>query len=118
MLILLLIGLTTGILTGLVGIGGGIVLIPMLMATGLSIYQAVAIGLFLQTIPQGLPGLYLYWKDGHMEWKKAIFVALGSVIGISIGAYFATKQLVSKRVMARFLSVLVGFISIYLWYTS
>ena len=118
MLILLIIGVITGILSGLFGVGGCVVLIPLLMATGLSISQAVAIGLLLQSLPQSLPGVYLYWKNGHMDWNKAILVAIGSFIGIWIGAYFATKDILSERVKTRFMSVLIGVVSIYLWFIS
>ena len=51
------IGLFTGISIGIVGIGAGVLLIPLLTYFGVSIKTAVATGLALQLVPQSLPGL-------------------------------------------------------------
>lgn len=115
--ILAVIGLITGVAMGLVGIGGGVLLVPMLMRTGLTISEAVAISILLSSVPQGLPALYNYYKWGHIPWMKAIYVIFGCLIGMAIGSFLATKQYVSQKVLVQLLAVIMGISSVYLWFT-
>lgn len=84
---------------GIVGIGGGALLIPMLMMLGLSIKQAVAMSLVLQMVPQTLPGVYLYYKQGHVKIYKSIALIIGSVIGVFIGSYLVVNNFISEKIM-------------------
>ena len=59
---LFLISIFIGITIGIIGGGGAILFIPALMYYNLSFQQAVAISLFLNSIPNALPGLYFYYK--------------------------------------------------------
>ena len=86
----LLLGLTAGILVGLLGIGGGIVLVPA-MVNLLHMDQHLAQGtsLFILLPPIGLGALRQYWKAGHVDLRAGIFCAVGMVFGAYLGGRIA-----------------------------
>lgn len=89
----LLIGLVTGSLVGTLGIGAGALMVPSLMFfTGLTIQKSIAITLAMQTLPVGIVGAYIYYKDGLLDLKIAAYVAIGMLVGIVAGAWGATKH--------------------------
>ena len=70
MLIILLyicIGILSGISMGVIGIGAGLITIPLLIYSGLNIQQAVSVGLIIQIIPQTLPATIIYYKKGVIK---------------------------------------------------
>ena len=71
-----MIGIITGISIGLVGIGAGVLFIPFLVSYGVPIKTTIAVGLALQLIPQSLPGFYLYYKEGFVNW----FIIFWSIV--------------------------------------
>lgn len=102
-IIYILIGLITGIFIGIVGIGAGVLLIPLLISSGVSIHTAVAVGLAVQLVPQSLPGLWLYNNKGHFDSKLSLYVILGSFIGVTIGAYLVNYEYIDEILMYRLL---------------
>ena len=108
------IGIFTGITIGMVGIGAGILFIPLLVAYGIPVKVAVAVGLALQVVPQSLPGLYLYYKQGLVNITVTIWCIIGSALGIFIGSYLSTKNYVSELFIYRILFVICLCTSIYI----
>jgi len=86
----ILIGLTGGVLSGLMGVGGGIILIP-LMIIFLKMTQHQAQGTSLAIITLSLFSSIVYYKKGHVNLSIAALVGIGFIIGGFIGAYFATS---------------------------
>lgn len=88
----ILLGLAVGILVGLMGIGGGVVLVPALVLL-LKYDQHLAQGtsLFLQLPPIGLGALYLYWKKGNLDLPAGVACALGFLLGGYFGGLLAVK---------------------------
>ena len=87
----LLLGLVTGILSGLFGIGGAIVIIPSLVLFfGLSQHMAQGTTLALMVPPIGLLAAWTYYKQGFVDFKIAALICLGFFIGGLIGAKFVT----------------------------
>jgi uncharacterized protein len=85
---LILIGLSAGILSGLVGIGGGIILVPALvMLLKMNQHQAQGTVLALLMMPVVALGVLNYYKQGHVDFKVAFMLA----IGFTIGAFFGSK---------------------------
>lgn len=109
------IGLLSGVVMGLIGIGSGAILVPLLMFVGMSLPQAVTILLFTQVIPQALPGLVMYIKNGHMLWKESVLVSLGSLIGVTVGAFFVTKNVIPKTWLYRGTCLMLAGITIAFW---
>lgn len=91
-LILLCLGLIAGMLSGMVGIGGGIVIVPALVYfLGFSQHQAQGTVLFMFLLPIGILGVYNYYQAGHVDWKTAVIMATTFVIG----SYFGSKISIS-----------------------
>jgi len=110
------IGFLSGILIGLLGIGAGVIMIPLLIHSGLTIQQAVAIGMVLQAVPQSLPGVYLHYKNKSLLVKESIYVVIGSLLGTIIGTYILIKKIIPDRYLYALLSIFLIIIAIYLLY--
>ena len=88
----LLLGLITGILSGLLGIGGAIIIIPSLVIVfSMSQHMAQGTTLALMVPPIGLLAAWTYYKAGHVDFKVAALICLGFFIGGFIGARFVTE---------------------------
>jgi uncharacterized protein len=86
-LILLGIGLLAGYLSGLVGIGGGIVIVPVLVYfLGMDQKSAQGTTLFMFMLPIGFLGVYNYYKGGHMDIRTALIIAITFVFGSYLGS--------------------------------
>jgi len=90
-LLYLVLGLTAGIISGLIGIGGGIIIVPALVFLfGLSQHQAQGTTLALLVPPIGILAAWTYYKQGDVDLKIVSFIALGFFFGGLIGARIAT----------------------------
>jgi len=88
----LLLGLVTGIFSGLIGIGGAIIIIPSLVLLfGLSQHTAQGTTLALMVPPIGLLAAWTYYKQGFIDFKIAGLICLGFFFGGLVGAKFATE---------------------------
>jgi len=84
------LGLAAGVLSGLIGIGGGMVIIPaLLFLFGFTQMQAQGTTLALMVPPIGLLAAWTYYKHGAVNLHAAIFICAGFFIGGLIGAKFA-----------------------------
>jgi uncharacterized membrane protein YfcA len=89
-LLFLLLGLITGVFSGLIGIGGAIIIIPTLVLVfGLSQHMAQGTTLALMVPPIGLLAAWTYYQKGFVDLKIAAFICLGFFVGGLIGAKFA-----------------------------
>ena len=89
-LILLTLGLAAGFLSGLVGIGGGIIIVPVLVYfLGFSQHQAQGTTLFMFLLPIGVMGVLNYHKEGYVDYKTALIVCSTFVFGSYFGSKFA-----------------------------
>ena len=78
----------SGFMAGLLGVGGGIIIVPALVfVAGLSQHEAQGTSLFILSMPVVLLGVINYWKSGDVNWKYGLVVALT----FFIGAYFGSK---------------------------
>lgn len=90
--VIVLLGLGVGILVGLMGIGGGIVLVPALVyLVGLDQHTAQGTSLFLQLPPLGLGALYFYWKKKHVDLPAGAVCAAGFLVGGYFGSLIAIR---------------------------
>jgi len=101
-LIVLLLGLGVGVLVGLLGIGGGVVLVPALVYL-LRMDQHVAQGtsLFILLPPLGLGALREYWKQGQVDLRAGILCAFGILAGGYLGGWIAVP-LASRQLRGLF----------------
>ena len=88
----ILLGATAGVLSGLLGIGGGIILVPALvLIIGLTQHQAQGTTLVLLTAPFGLLAALTYYQSGYADLKIAAFLGIGFFFGAFLGAKVATN---------------------------
>ena len=91
-IILIAIGLLAGVLSGFVGVGGGILMIPLMMLfLGLSQFEAQGTALVAMLPPIGILAAMNYLKSGYVKWEYAVVIALTFVIG----GYFGSKMSLS-----------------------
>jgi uncharacterized membrane protein YfcA len=88
-IILIFIGILVGTLSGFFGIGGGMILIPLLMLFEIDIKTAIGISI-LQMVFSSIYGSYLNYKKGSLILEEGIWVGIGGFIGGFIGAYLST----------------------------
>lgn len=90
--ILILIGLTAGVLSGFVGIGGGIIIVPALIYfLGLTQHQAQGTSLFVLVLPVVFLAMMNYWKTDNVNWKFGLVIASTFIIGGYIGSKLALR---------------------------
>ncbi|MEL6246791.1 MAG: sulfite exporter TauE/SafE family protein [Cyanobacteria bacterium J06648_16] len=100
-LLFILLGLAIGALSGLIGIGGGVLFVPALVYFfGFDQYQAQGTTMALLVPPIGILGAWTYYQQGHVDIKVALLICLGFVLGGFVGAKFAVTvpELWLKRV--------------------
>ena len=110
-LIFIAIGFFSGILSGLFGIGGGLVIVPALIFLArLTPITATGTSLAALLLPVGALGAWEYYKKGHLNIPAALFVALGLFVGVWIGARLAQhlSPVQLKRAFAVFLVLVAG----------
>jgi len=99
-------GATIGFLSGIIGIGGGILIIPTLIFLfGLSQHQAQGTSLAMMVPPIGLMAAFRYWKEGNVVMPIALFGAIGFFVGGYFGAGVA--QHFSPETLKRVFGVLL-----------
>lgn len=111
----LLIGLGAGVLSGIFGIGGGILIVPALIYLArFTPIQATGTSLGALLLPVGLLGAMEYYRNGNLNIRASLFVALGLFLGAWFGARFA--QGLSPMVLRRAFAVFIALMAIRLWW--
>jgi uncharacterized protein len=106
LLILIVIGIITGIMAGMLGIGGAIIMIPaMVYFLGLTQQTAQGTSLAVMLPPIGVIAAYNYYKAGQVNIKFALILAAAFIIGSYFGSKIALNvpQQVLKKVFAALL---------------
>jgi hypothetical protein len=106
---LIIIGLLAGTLSGAVGVGGGVIMVPLaLLLLGFTQHQAQGLSLAVLSVPVTLLAAYTYHNSGSpIEWRYAIIIAIAFVIGGYFGAKIAANlnELTLKRLFGLILFV-------------
>lgn len=103
------IGILVGIVSGVVGIGGGVLIIPILLyAYGMTQSDAQGTSLAILLPPTGLLAFLQYYKAGHADLKLGLFIAAGVFLGGWLGGRWAEhlSNLALRRIFAAFLIVI------------
>ncbi|MBI1343791.1 MAG: TSUP family transporter [Terrimonas sp.] len=101
--LLILIGLLAGMLSGLVGIGGGVIVVPALVfLLGFSQYEAQGTSLGLLLLPIGILAVINYYNKGYIDLKVVGIMCLAFVTGGWLGSKLAISlpQDVLKKIFA------------------
>ena len=108
---LILIGILAGVLSGLVGVGGGIIMVPLLvMFFGFNQHQAQGTSLAVLAVPVTAVAVFNYYKEGQINIKYAAIIAVFFVVGSIFGSKFALTldQKLLKKIFAVVLLVIAG----------
>ncbi len=90
--ILIAIGIFAGMLSGFIGVGGGIIIVPALIYfVGLSQHMAQGTSLALMIPPIGILAVYNYYKAGEINFSYAGVIAVAFVVGGFIGSRISLK---------------------------
>lgn len=88
----LLLGFVAGVLGGLIGLGGGVIIVPALVFLfGFSQHRAQGTTLALMVPPIGLLAAWIYYKQGNVDLKVALLICVGFFLGGLLGAKVATS---------------------------
>lgn len=103
----IIVGIISGFFLGLIGMGSGLITVPGLTLSGMTIKQAITTSLMLQAVPLTIPGFLVYEKKGHFEWEGSMYTLVGSFVGILIGSSVSYYSLVSDKNMYILLSLIL-----------
>lgn len=109
------IGLVAGVLSGLFGVGGGVLIVPALILLA-HFPTKMALGTSLASIallPVGLLGAYTYYRHGNLNIRASLLIALGIFLGGWIGAKIA--HMVPAATLQRMFAVFIMVMAIRLW---
>jgi uncharacterized membrane protein YfcA len=105
-LILIIIGIITGIMAGMLGIGGAIIMIPALVfLLGISQQTAQGTSLAVMLPPIGVIAAYNYYKEGFVNIKFAIILAVFFLVGSYFGSKFALN--IPQNILKKIFGVLL-----------
>jgi hypothetical protein len=90
LIIIIIIGVITGVTAGMLGIGGAIIMIPALVFfLGFSQQMAQGTSLAVMLPPIGIIATYNYWKAGQVDLKIALILAITFIVGSYFGSRLA-----------------------------
>jgi hypothetical protein len=119
-LILIIIGLSAGILSGLVGVGGGIVMVPLfVLFLGLTQHNAQGLSLAVMLPPVTFLAVYNYHTagtGGNIDWRIALTVSLLFAIGGFIGSKIALQ--IDQRMLKKIFGVFMLLVAVKLIFTK
>jgi len=100
-ILIILLGFGAGILVGLMGIGGGVIVVPALVyLAGMDQHVAQGTSLFILLLPLGLGALVVYWKKHKVDLPAGISCAFGFLLGGWLGGHVAIG--LSSRLLQTF----------------
>ncbi|MGY8987978.1 MAG: TSUP family transporter [Flavobacteriales bacterium] len=104
--ILIFIGLAAGLLSGIIGIGGGLIMIPLLiLLLGLDQHTAQGTSLAVMLPPIGILAAMNYYKSGNLNWEYALIIASTFIVGGYFGSKIALQ--LSPQVLRKVFGVIM-----------
>ncbi|MCW8796519.1 MAG: sulfite exporter TauE/SafE family protein [Chlorobium sp.] len=117
MILMLFTGVVAGVLSGMFGIGGGLIIVPALvLILGFSQHTANATSLIALLLPVGLLGVLEYYRAGKITSEHlwyGLFIAIGLFAGAFFGAKIATS--LSQDMLRKIFAVFIGIVAVRMW---
>jgi len=116
-IVAILVGFAAGLMTGAIGVGGGVVITPALMSVGIRGIVVVGTDL-LHMFAKGIMGTAVHKKLGNVNYRLAIAFVAGSFIGVTCGGYinrtiYNINPVLSDAFISGFYVTMLGFLSFY-----
>lgn len=116
-IILILIGIFAGALSGFIGVGGGVIIVPALVYfMGVSQHMAQGTSLLLMLPPIGILAVMNYYKAGEIHWGYGIVIACAFVIGAFFGSKLSLK--LNPNIVKLVFGIFMLYVSVRMIYTS
>jgi uncharacterized membrane protein YfcA len=109
--LLLLVGLLAGMLSGLVGLGGGVIIVPALVfVLGFSQHQATGTSLGILLLPAGIFAVINYYKRGYVDMNVVLLVFAGFLVGGYLGSRISVSlsEVTLKKIFGIVLLLIAG----------
>lgn len=108
---LIIIGLIAGLLSGAMGVGGGVIMIPlMIFFLGFSQHEAQGTSLAVLAVPVTMLAAYTYYQGGHVNWRYAGVIAVFFVVGGYFGSKIAIN--VNQRTLKTVFAIILIIIAV------
>ena len=107
-------GFFIGFIAGLLGVGGGFLFVPMMLAMGYKTKEAAATSAFV-VIFSSFSGFAGHLAEGHYEWPLMIATTVAVIVGSQIGAKVMNEKMKARRIKQMFAIVLLGVAAKLLW---
>ena len=115
--IMMLVGLVVGMVSGVVGIGGGILFVPALVwLTGMSQHKAQGTSLGALLAPVGILAFLEYYRKGNADLRVALLLAAGFLVGGYFGA--AGAQLIPELWLRRIFAITLIAVGARMWFSK
>ena len=117
LMLLVVIGLLSGSLSGLVGVGGGIIMIPLLISFfGFTQLNAQGTAIAAMLPPIGILAAINYYQEGYVRWEYSIVIALAFIVG----GYFGSKLSISisKHLVRQIFAVILFIVALKLFFQN
>jgi uncharacterized protein len=110
LLIIVVVGLVAGLLSGMVGVGGGIIIVPALVLfLGFTQHQATGTSLGILLLPAGIFAVINYYKQGYIDLKVVFILFVGFVIGGYLGSKISLT--LSEATVKKIFAIVLVFIA-------
>jgi uncharacterized membrane protein YfcA len=116
-ILFIILGLIAGIFSGIIGLGGGVIIVPALVFIfGMSQQQAQGTTLALMVPPIGILAAYTYYQSGFVNLKVAGLVCLGFIFGGWLGAKIAVQ--LPKEVLQKIFAIVLLFLAVKMFFAK
>jgi uncharacterized membrane protein YfcA len=115
---LFVVGMGAGILSGMFGVGGGIIIVPALVLLfGMTQHSANATSLIALLLPVGLLGVIEYYRSGRIT-AGHVWFGLVIALGLFAGAFFGAKMatMLSSDTLRKAFALFIGIVAVRLWF--
>jgi hypothetical protein len=117
LIILILVGVFTGLMAGMLGIGGAIIMIPALVFfLGFSQQMAQGTSLAIMLPPIGILAAYNYWKAGYVNIRFALIIAVAFVIGSYFGSKLALQ--IPQGLLKKIFGILLIIVAVRIFFSK
>ncbi len=111
LIILIIIGIAAGMLGGMVGVGGGIIIVPALVFfLGFSQKMAQGTSLGILLLPVGILGVMQYYKEGYVDMRVVLLISTGFFLGSLIGSKLALS--LSQETVKKIFAILLIIVAV------
>lgn len=111
LIILIIIGIAAGMLGGMVGVGGGIIIVPALVFfLGFSQKMAQGTSLGILLLPVGILGVIQYYKEGYVDMRVVLLISAGFFLGSLLGSKLALS--LSQETVKKIFAILLLIIAV------